>query len=63
LPKVCQLKRNDASVSAWEGALKTDKINFIDVTNNIPRAAHRFRLNAEGRKGVDFMFVPDQNTL
>jgi hypothetical protein len=33
------------------------------MTNNNIRAQRRFRLNAEGRKGVDFIFMPDQSYL
>lgn len=62
-PKVCQLKQHDTSLSAHEGALKTDKINFVDMTNNVIRSPRRFRLNADGRKGVDFTFIPNQNSL
>jgi hypothetical protein len=57
------LKQNDTSVLAHEGALKTEKINFVDMTNYIIRAHHRFRLNVEGCNGVDFIFIPDQNWL
>jgi hypothetical protein len=43
--------------------LKTDVINFIDTSNNILTRQPRFRVNAEGRKGVDFLYFPDQNCL
>jgi hypothetical protein len=62
-PKVSQLKQNEASVTAREGALKVDRINFVDTTNNLVRPQRRFRLNAEGRKGVDFVFFPEQSCL
>jgi len=34
-PKVSQLKQNEASVTAHEGALKVDRINFVDTTNDL----------------------------
>ena len=33
------------------------------MANNVIRAPRRFRLNADGRKGVDFTFIPNQNSL
>jgi hypothetical protein len=62
-PRVCQLKQNDTSVSAREGALRSDKINLIDTTKNIIRPQRKFKFNTEGRKGIDFIFFPEQSSL
>ncbi len=35
-PKVVRLRANDTKSSAREGALKTDVINLIDTTRNVP---------------------------
>jgi hypothetical protein len=62
-PKVSRLKQNDTKSSAREGALKTDVLNFIDTTKNVPRQRAKFKFNAEGHKGVDFIYFPKQNCL
>jgi hypothetical protein len=36
-PKVSRLKQNNTKSLAHEGALKTDAINFIDTSKNVPR--------------------------
>jgi hypothetical protein len=40
-----------------------DKINFVYMANNLPRAQRRFGLNAEGRKEIDLLFFPVQCCL
>jgi hypothetical protein len=60
LPRVCQLKQNDTSVSARKGALRT---NLIDTTKNVIRPQCTFKCKAEGHKGIDFIYFPEQSSF
>jgi hypothetical protein len=62
-PKVSRLKENDTKSSACKGALKTNVINFIDTTLNVPRQRTKFKLSTEGQKGVDLIYFPEQSCL
>jgi hypothetical protein len=62
-PKVVRLRANDTKSSVREGALKTDVINLIDTTRNVPICRQKFKFNAGGNKGVDLIFFPDQSCL
>ncbi len=62
-PKVSRLKRSESKSSAHEGALKSDVINLIDTTTDALIRQPKFKFNAEGRKGVDLIYFPDQTSL
>jgi hypothetical protein len=63
-PKVVRLRANDTKSSVCEGALKTDVMNLIDTTRNVPIRRQKFKFHAGGNKGVDLIFFfPDQSCL
>jgi len=59
-----KLETNDgAFVTVRGGVQLKDVINLIDVDGNLLPAPQRFRWNASGRCGVDFIFFPTQCSL
>ena len=59
-----KLETNDgAFVTVRGGVQLKDVINLIDVDGNPLPAQQRFRWNASGRCGVDFIFFPTQCSL
>jgi hypothetical protein len=64
-PKASKLLGNDTCTSRREGALTNDVVNVVDVESNAnrPPAPKRFTFDARGRKGIDFLFFPEQSSL
>jgi hypothetical protein len=62
-PKVSRLKQNDAKSSARKGTLKTDVINHFGTTTNVPKQRSKFKFNAEGQRGLDLIYFPEQSCL
>jgi len=62
-PKVARLRQHDVNASLHEGTFLTDSINVVDTTNNDVNPQRAFRLNANGRKGIDFMYYPEHNKM
>jgi hypothetical protein len=64
-PSICKrLYNNKDNVTARGPVQLKDVLNLVDVSENaIPPPNALFTFNARGRKGIDFIFLPEQNCL
>jgi hypothetical protein len=59
-----RLYSNNNNVTARGPVQLKDVLNLVDVSRNAARPVNEtFSFNARGRKGIDFVFLPDQNCL
>jgi hypothetical protein len=65
LPSIPQkLGVDEENVKCRGGVQLKDVVNLVDVSSNalLPRP-RRFSFNAQGRKGIDLVYIPDQSSL
>jgi hypothetical protein len=58
-----KLLKDDQYVSSRGGLQMADVINVVDVDHNDELQPDDFTYNANGNKGMDFIYIPEQHSL